>query len=251
MILKSCLKIVAMTWLLVACDSPSADRNAHYKILLLGDSITQAQTSHASFRYLLWKKLLDAKISFDFVGSMNKNLGRGEPPQPDYKGQAFDPDHEGHFAWTVNDILHGRNVNNGSGKGQLSDWLETYDVDIALVHLGTNDAFYRQSNAATAEKLARVIQLLRSDNPKITILLAQVIPTSRTAEDAKAVASLSAYIPEFADDIDTRDSPVIVVDMYSGFDASKDTYDAVHPNALGEEKIAERWFSAIDRYLSE
>ena len=69
-----------------------------------------AEINRASYRYFLWKKLIDAGVDFDFVGSMNTQLdtySKGETPQPDYKGQSFDKDHEGHFAWEGESYLGG------------------------------------------------------------------------------------------------------------------------------------------------
>ena len=45
--------------------------------------------------------------------------------------------------------------------------------------------------------------------------------------------------------MNTKESPVILVDQFSGYDAVKDSYDKVHPNASGEEKVAQRWVEAI------
>ncbi len=218
------------------------------KILPLGDSITQAEVNRASYRYPLWKKLIDADIEFDFVGSMDSQLAtysKGTPPQPDYKGRKFDQDHEGHFAWEANDIVNGRNPNNGTGSGSLSQWMLDYDFDIALVHLGSNDAFYRQSNPQVAAELKAVINTLREDNPNAIILLAKMIPTSRSKADKQAVEKLNEVIPSVVTQMNTSVSPVILVDQFSDFDAKTETYDGVHPNALGEERMAQRWFDAI------
>ncbi len=218
------------------------------RILPLGDSITQAEINRASYRYPLWKKLLDADIKFDFVGSMNTQLStysQGETPQPDYLGRNFDTDHEGHFAWQISDILNGRNPGNGSGSGNLSQWLEAYDFDIVLVHLGSNDAFYRKPNKQVAKELSVLINTLRADNQNAIILLAQIIPTSRRTADAEAIANMNKVIPEVIKAMNTPASPVILVDHFSDFDASLETYDGVHPNAAGEKKMAERWFNAI------
>jgi hypothetical protein len=220
-----------------------------YRILPLGDSITQAEINRASYRYPLWKKLVDSGIQFDFVGSLKKQQDRyskGTPPQPDYKGLEFDRDHEGHFGWNINEIIDGRGFDNGSGSGKLEGWVEDYDADIALIHLGTNDAFNRHSNESSVEELEKVIRILREDNPRITILLAKVIPTARKPGDAEAVESLNEAIPEVVENMSTDKSPVILVDHFTGFDAEEHTYDGVHPNAAGEEIMAQRWFEAIE-----
>jgi lysophospholipase L1-like esterase len=221
------------------------------KILTLGDSITQAESNRASFRYPLWKKLVDAGINFDFVGSMNKHLGADVPPQPDYKGLMFDPDHEGHFAWAADEIIRGRKFDNGTGKGNLKGWLENYDVDIALIHLGTNDAFMRQPSQSTAGELKTIISLLRDDNPSVVVLLARLIPTTRTEGDENSVNSLNEAIVSLSKTLGTDKSPVILVDQYSGFDGKADLYDMVHPNASGEEKMAAKWFDAMQNVLKK
>ncbi len=223
------------------------------KILCLGDSITHAEINRASYRYPLWKKLIDANIKFDFVGSMQSQLStysKGTPPQPDYKGFKFDKDHEGHFAWEASDIVNGRHPNNGTGSGSLSKWMVDYDFDIALVHLGTNDAFYRQGNAQIAGEIKAVITTLRTDNPNAIILLAKVIPTSRTKADEQAVVSMNGVIQPIVEEMNSINSPVILVDHFTGFDPSTETYDGVHPNAKGEEKMAQRWFDSIKAALS-
>jgi lysophospholipase L1-like esterase len=222
------------------------------KILMLGNSITQAESNHASYRYPLWKKLVDADIDFDLVGSMNLNFDKfnpGPPPQPDYKGLKFDPDHEGHFAWRVDEFINGRNYDNGSGDGKLADWLKTYDVDIALIHLGTNDAFQRLPHEVTIQNLKAIINLLREDNPKVVIMLAQLIPAAQSPGDDEAVQALNIVILQIASTIHTDESPVIVVDHFSGIDLGTDTYDKVHPTASGEEKMGQVWFDAINDYL--
>jgi len=219
-----------------------------YRILPLGDSITQAEANRASYRYPLWKMLVDSEIEFDFVGSLRKHQDRftqGTPPHPDYKGRSFDKDHEGHFGWNTEGIIHGRDVDNGSGKGKLRQWIKGYDADIVLMHLGTNDAFNRQSNESTVKDMKKIIRILRRDNPDVTILLAKVTPVDYRPGNAEAVESLNQAIPQVAGDMHTERSPVILVDHFSGFDPDEHTYDGVHPNEAGEKLMAQRWFDAI------
>ncbi len=222
--------------------------NDTIKILSLGDSITQAEINRASYRYPLWKKLIDADIAFDFVGSMQKQqdkYSQGTPPQPDYQGLSFDRDHEGHFGWQASDIINGRNPNNGTGSGNLSQWVQGYEFDIVLIHLGTNDLFYKKTPTSIAADLRTIVNTLRSRNPGVIVLLAQVIPASRSDEIAKALLTMNDSIANMVQELNTRKSPVLLVDQYSQFDLETDSYDGIHPTASGEEKIAQRWFDAI------
>ena len=74
------------------------------RILPLGDSITQAYFPRGadggySWRYPLWKQMVDAQDSFTMIGSLTNNWG-GNTAYPIYKTtNVFDRRHEGHFAW--------------------------------------------------------------------------------------------------------------------------------------------------------
>ena len=57
--------------------------------------------------------------------------------------------------------------------------------------------------------------------------------------------ALNAAIPAWAASESTAQSPVIVVDQWTGFDTDADTYDGVHPNASGDAKIAQNWLEAL------
>jgi len=197
-------------------------------ILPLGDSITQSDASHVSYRYWLWDKLRGSGTGFDLVGSLRTNFG-GSPAFP---SDAFDRDHEGHWGFRVDEV-----------RDRLREWLGAYPVGIALVHLGTNDLIQGQSIDGTIAELGAVIDLLRQKNPQIAILLAQVIPTTYDANDA--LTQLNARIPALAQSKTSARSPVLVVDQSSGFDRAADTFDGVHPNERGEKKMAERWYAAL------
>lgn len=244
--IKLAARVVGFLAVIVLSAIVSADpgKDVH-RILPLGDSITQADAHRASYRYPLWKLLVDAGLAFDFVGSMKQHYGEqpeSSPPQPDYRGLSFDRDHEGHFGWTAREIVEGRSRGNGSGSGKLAQWVAHYDADIALVHLGTNDVYRGRHNEAILDDLKESIRILRTDNPAVVVLLAQLIPAG---QEPGVMASLNRAIPQVARDMSTAHSPVIIVDHHSGFDPRKDTYDGVHPNASGESKMARRWFDAI------
>ena len=154
------------------------------KIMPLGNSITQANSSNYSYRYNLWKKLIDEVIEFDYVGSLNSNSG-GNPNWPDYQGKSFDRDHEGHWGWTTDEIL-----------AQIDVWAQAYVPDIVLLHLGTNDLQSGQGITSTIDELSAIIDTIRNYNPYVYVFLAQIIPGTYSNNhlvpdfnDAIAVAS--------------------------------------------------------------
>jgi len=63
------------------------------------------------------------------------------------------------------------------------------------------------------------------------------------------IPALNAEIVTLAAAVTTPESPVIIVDRWTDFDAAADTYDGVHPNQSGEQKMAAKWFEALDGVL--
>ena len=200
-------------------------------ILPLGDSITQSDSSHVSYRYWFWEELMLAGYEFDLVGSLDENH-QGVPTYPD---ASFDRDHEGHWGWRTDEIL-----------AQLPGWLGTYTPDVVLLHLGTNDAFQSNSTSSTIDELSDVVGLLRSANAHVVVLLAKVIPTTWDGGRQERLDDLNVNIDALAGSLSTTESPVVVVDQASGFDAGNDTFDGVHPNETGEKKMAAKWFTALE-----
>ena len=208
------------------------------KITTIGNSITQAEDGYNSYRKELWEQLTLAGYNVDFVGSENKNKDNN-----DFLDSNFDPDHEGHWGWRIDEIINGR-----SGEGKLSDWLTGYTPDVALIHLGSNDAIQNNSATSSASELKQVIDILRQDNPNVTIFLAQLIPTDRSSTNTR-IEQLNNLIPGIVAEKNQANSPVILVDQNSGFNGNTDTYDGVHPNVNGEAKMAQKWFDALKNYF--
>lgn len=210
------------------------------KIVTLGDSITQAENGQNSYRKELWEQLTVAGYNVDFVGSENRNKDGNN-----FEDRSFDPDHEGHWGWRIDEIINGR-----GGEGKLSDWLTGYTPDVALIHLGSNDAIQNNSTISSVDELNQVIDILRQDNPDITIFLSQLIPT-RNSGTNNIIDDLNNRIPGIIADKNQANSPVILVDQSAGFNANTDTYDGVHPNDAGEAKMAQKWFDALKNYFDD
>ena len=221
--------LFALLALAFALGVPGAVQ-AQVRVMPLGDSITEAETGFASYRYWLWHELVDAGYDIDLVGSMN-GVWNGPPFYPD-----FDQDHEGHWGWRADEVL-----------GQLAGWTAAAQPDLVLLHLGHNDLWQGQGVADAIGDLSAIIGVLRAANPAITILFAQVIPS--TVAGLWEIPALNAEIAILAAALTTPDSPVIVVDHWTGFDPNTQTYDGVHPNQAGEQMMSGRWFTALGAVL--
>ena len=193
------------------------------RIMPLGDSITQSVTPYNSYRYYLWHLLLSENYRVDFVGSRN-GVGGGLPANPD-----FDMDHEGHAGWRADEIL-----------ANIQAWAMQASPDAVLLHIGHNDLCQGQSIASTVVDIGGIVDVLRTVNPHIHILLAQLIASSDCG-----IPLLNAKLPALVADKTTAESPITLVDQYTGFDASTMTFDGTHPNAIGDLRMADRWFEKL------
>jgi hypothetical protein len=135
--------------------------------------------------------------------------------------------------------------------------------DAALVHLGTND-----KNGVDADwsldwvrsnlkpKWEELVDGLRSNNPGVTIYLAQIIPCSiGPFGDFPGCTvthnDMNTVLAEVATGKTTSASPIVLVDHRNGFSLSDLKDDNVHPNASGRAKMAAKWAAALDLDLDD
>ncbi len=191
-----------------------------FKIMPLGDSITQGWpgTDHGGYRRLLGTLLVNDGYHIEFVGSLKS--GTGVIP---------DPDNEGHFGWTILQIKTGIDT-----KG----WLETYQPDLILLHIGTND-MHMPDPAAAPDRLSALLDDILGRRPKTRIIVAQIIPFRPGPDPAHE--AYNAAIPGI---VAARGARVSLVDMQTILTPA-DYADGIHPNASGYDEMARAWEPAV------
>lgn len=134
--------------------------------------------------------------------------------------------------------------------------------DIVLIHLGTNDlrllsqlgevadtepawtaVFNTYSIQPIISNLRKIIEVLRGSNPRVKILLAQIIPEKDPNIPDDNVINLNKEILKLNDE-NNLNSPICVVDHYSKFKIA-DLRDDYHPTEHGERIMAQTWFEAL------
>ncbi len=207
--------------------TPTAQAATPVKVMALGDSITAAP---GCWRSILWNRLQGAGYTnVDMVGTQHGD-GCALP---------FDSDHEGHSGFTATGI---------ASQNQLPAWLSASTPDIVMMHLGTNDVW--NGTITTAQILAAystLVDQMRASKPTMKILVAQILPMqpSGCTTCPQRVVELNNAIPGWAAGKTTSASPITVVDQWTGFNASTDTGDGVHPNDAGFQKMSDRWYPAL------
>ena len=226
----------ALLFALIALGATShAVAQSPVRIMPLGDSITAGP---GCWRAFLWGQLRTAGYTnIDFVGGVSD--GGGCNP-----GFAYDFDHEGHSGFSITGIADGN---------QLPPWLSAARPDIIVMHLGTNDMWGGWIPLETkVTALTRLIGQMRAQNPNIRIVASQIIPMnpSGCTTCMSDVVAFNSAVATLAANLTTAQSPIFVVDQWTGFDVVADTYDGVHPLTSGFMKMANRYFPVVVQALN-
>jgi lysophospholipase L1-like esterase len=192
----------------------------------LGDSITYGEgiAGYGGYRNLLGALLESDGYIIDFVGSQRS----AEDVLPD-------ADHEGHPGWKILDIKHGIDS---------EGWLETYQPDIILLHIGSNDLIGSTDSpygnlAYAPGELSALLDDILVRLPGTHIIVAQIIRT-RWVSDSNHLFYNDA-IPGI---VASKGPRVSMVDMRNILSRS-DFTTFYHPNPKGYDKMAHAWESAI------
>jgi lysophospholipase L1-like esterase len=198
----------------------SAESNGGVRVMALGDSITEGTQTPGGYRIGLWQHLANGGYTTDFVGSQ-------------FNGPASlgDHDHEGHPGWRIDQI-----------DANIVGWLNTYQPQTVLLHIGTNDVLQDNSSGAP-DRLSALIDRITTTVPNAEVFVAQIIPLGWSEGDA-AVVNYNAAIPGIVQSKVDAGKNVHLVDMHSALTAS-DLEDGVHPTPTGYDKMAAVWYDAL------
>lgn len=196
------------------------------RLMAVGDSITAGADFFPSYRPLLSEKLHAAGYAVKFVGTQ---------ASPSPAGPLL---HEG-YGGKNTEVL----------ADTVPEHFRAHPADIVLLHSGHNHSVEEKPVPGIVAATERLITAFRAINPRVTVLLAQVIPAGKLPKYSY-IPELNTALAALAVQLDRPDQRVICVDQATGFDWRTDTVaDHVHPNAQGAEKIAERWFAALQPLL--
>lgn len=197
------------------------------RLMAVGDSITAGADYFSNYRHPLWEKLSAAGYNVEFTGTQHSKSSAGPLA------------HEGYGGKNTEFLVK-----------TVPDHFRAHPADIVLLHSGHNHSQEEHPVPGIIAATEHLISDFRAANPRVTVLLAQVIPSGKLPKYSY-IPELNNALARLAARLDRSDQRVVLVDQATGFDWAADTVaDKVHPNARGAEKMAQRWFEALTKILS-
>lgn len=155
----------------------------------------------------------------------------------------FDADNEGHSGARVTDY---------ASKNQLPPWVKAANPDIILMHVGTNDAVANITADKVIAAYDTLLGQMRAQNPRVTLVASKLIPIDpklfgQFVEDR--IVEYNAAMEGWVKRSNTQRSPVVLVDMFTGFDVQSMTREGEHPNEKGDVFFADKFYPVLEDQL--
>ncbi len=208
-----------------AACSASSERAAPTRVALVGDSVTQGSAGDYTWRYRLWTHLRADGVSVDFVGPRDDLLDNttGELGSHAYADPDFDQDHAARWGMAFSDE-----------QPAVATLVRDYHPDVVVEALGVNDlAWSHEQPDQVLAAARRFVEDVRAADPHVDVVL-----TSLPQQWLSGVPEYDAGLAGLATLLDTSTARVVVAGPVEPFVQGTDTYDAAHPTATGELKIA-------------
>ncbi|MBQ1041603.1 MULTISPECIES: GDSL-type esterase/lipase family protein [unclassified Micromonospora] len=237
----------------VVCGSDNFPQNAKIvyvnasenTLMVVGDSISQGLEGDYTWRYRLKQHFDTSGLSTNFVGPY-RGTTKLPPAQPagfpdetaapsfngTYRdGRSFDSDHFAQWGRQAHQAM-------GDVKFRVTEQKPKY----LLVELGFNDLGWGVSSPdGLIADMRTLVANARAAKPDIRILIANVVhrtPISIQPDLNAKIDSYNSKLGPAVGSMNTTSSPVRLVDISTGYDPARDAYDGLHPNGVGEYKIA-------------
>lgn len=193
-------------------------------VMGLGDSITEGGDGFSTYLYPLWERLFAGGYDADFIGPRQSECRIGRLSHCGFSGKNVE-------------FLEAR----------IDSIYRKYPADVVLLHAGHNHFAEERPVEGMMRAYKSIIGKIHAVNPQALVFLAKVTPSGKLPKYSY-IPELNRRIEAYVDSL--KDGRVVLVDMARGHDWRTMTIeDKVHPNKVGREFMAGRWFDAIRRTI--
>lgn len=220
-----------------------------FRVMILGDSISQGKDGDYTWRYRVWESLRATYPDFKpiFVGPWQGTHLDSSNTAIETTGK-YAPDVDSAFLLNSNHAAFwGRAL--AQTKDTVYQWTKDYDPDYLMVMLGFNDlGWYFTDVNGTLANMEHFITQARAAKPTIKFLISNIVDRTLLVgrEDlVKNTKEYNARLPALLgkwESSGSTESKIYLVDVNQAYDcrplACPEGYDGLHPNSNGERSIA-------------
>jgi len=251
---------------------PQSDTSSTIKIMSVGDSITDGYWEQGAYRKYMYNSLISNGITnIDMVGTKG---GNEEYYSDGTVSFTYDGNYCGYSGYAIQNMT-GTESRAGIYEVLTStNIMETYDPDIVLLQIGTNDIIsaYNDGIIDRLESLVDyMLTYMTEDDDTIFVTTIPNMDVSIihswfwTYGDEYYNVSVEDFTKTLQGYIDSYNSQIKSMveqkqsegcthiqfaDINSVVDYKTDLYDGVHPNEQGYEKMGEYWSKVLTSYLN-
>jgi len=226
-------------------------------IWFIGDSITQSNADgdpNGSPRKSLYDLLKANGYSFSYTGNHTRN-SEGLPMSGNSPADNLYHYHTGFSGYLITQGSSPKRKRiGGIGSGLSKYWtsgrLASVKPELILIMLGTNDIGHGYEIGDAPARLATLLDDIYA-LPGVgnsTIFLASIPPNRRSDAERANVVLFNESIPGIVDSYRAKGKKIFFVDQFTPLDneyKKNMRRDNLHPNATGNDTMAQAWFEAI------
>jgi hypothetical protein len=239
--------LISLLACVAACSGSSARRDAlarapatKPRVMIVGDSISAGPGCYK--KYLLQALRRDGRENFEFVGEYSDDCGGG------VRHSAVSCSTSAHYTQPTFTVP----TCSSSTFPGMAALVRKHQPDLILLQLGVNDVWGGVATEAILANYLELVRQARSEKPNVTLVVAQIqriiVDNCQNLASTASAERLVRAVPGWAAAVDTRESRVLVADLWTNSDPH-DADDCVHPNDAGARRMGQNWYSALQGIL--
>lgn len=224
-------------------DAPRSTATAAHplRVMFVGDSMTQGRPGSATYRYWMWRGFQEQGVPARFVGPRT-DVNTTSPAMR----HAYEHLDHGFADQLAHEAQGGSEI--AYHLAMVTRVVTAYRPDVLVFQVGFNDTD-TSSAARIAADTAEYLRRVWAADPAIRVVLGEIPPSAKQSafDDVRRARSVEAN-QLIAAAVAGDDRVAIAhhaTHPFRPWNPVTDTFDAVHPNAVGETLFAQRFAEAL------